>query len=1163
MTFLALLRRSLRFHARGHLGVVMGVAIGSATLTGALMVGDSVRGSLRERALQRLVHASFALAPPDRLFSQHLSQGLYGSLNGTSTVLRVSFPQEHRFSFQQPLSATLLSLAGTAAVPDGAARANQIQVWGVDQDFWAFAGVNEFVTLGADSVVLNPSLAAQLHVQTGDEVLLRVAKPRQLSAEAAVTQRSDQMAALRLKVAGVLPAEAGGNLLLHSAGSTALNAFVAREDLAARVGTPGKANVLLLGQVVAERQASGLSVSRPSSGFERVWNLVLQKLGHRFPLHVAPTQEALAALEATLRSHCTASDLDFRLPSLPAPFAAELRSPRVFLDPPVAAAAAGLNSNSVPLLTYLANLVIAGTNATSYSMVTAAGPPYTPAGMRDDEILVNQWLADDLDLHAGDIVRVVYFLPESGGHLQEDTNQFRVRGVVPLGGIYADRTLMPDFPGIEKADSTRDWDAGFPLVYRIRTKDEQYWKDHRGTPKAFVTLAAGQALWGNRFGELTAIRFPPPSAAESLPEQYRASLEQALVQRIDPVSLGLRFEAVREQALRAAEQSQDFGQLFLGFSFFLLVSAMLLVALLFQFQLEQRAPEIGTLLALGFTPGQVRRLLLVEATVLAFLGASFGLLGGLAYARAMLWGLATLWRDAVGGTGLGFQVELVTCFVGLLSGAAVAVLTVWLTLRRQARQPAYELLAGAGSEPKPGRSRGLLIAIVSGLCGLGVIGWGIASGISANAEAFFGAGSLLLIAGLAAVSAWLASLARRSAFNRLTVASLGVRGCARRRKRSVAAVALLASGCFLVASIGAFRLDSNQTALQRSSGTGGFALIGETTVPVVEDLNRPAGREAYGLDTNQLADVALVPFRVRAGDEASCLNLNRAQQPRVLGVDPARLAGRFTFVAAAKGADRHAGWNLLLHGAGAKRSVEASDEIPAIGDANSIQWALGKAVGDAVDYTDERGRRFKLRLVGAVANSILQGSLVIDEARFRERFPGETGYRWFLIDAPPDAATRVSAALSRALQDSGLAVTPAARRLNEFNAVQNTYLGTFQLLGGLGLLLGSAGLGVIVLRNVLERRGELGVLVAVGFQSPALQRLVLSEHAALLGLGLGIGLAAAAVAVLPALLEPGAPMPYGSLAVTLAAVLVNGLVWTVIATRYALRGNLLDALRNE
>ena len=208
-------------------------------------------------------------------------------------------------------------------------------------------------------------------------------------------------------------------------------------------------------------------------------------------------------------------------------------------------------------------------------------------------------------------------------------------------------------------------------------------------------------------------------------------------------------------------------------------------------------------------------------------------------------------------------------------------------------------------------------------------------------------------------------------------------------------------------------------------------------------------------------------------------------------------------------------------------------------------------------------RRFKLRLVGAVANSVLQGNLIIDEAEFVKRFPGESGYRMFLVDAPSNAVAGVTTTLTRALQNAGLELTPAAERLNAFNAVQNTYLSTFQVLGGLGLLLGSAGLGVVVLRNVQERRGELGLLLAVGFRRRALHWLILSEHGALLAAGLGVGAGAAVIAVMPALLSPGSQIPYASLALTLAGILLNGLLWTWLATRFALRGKLLDALRNS
>jgi hypothetical protein len=310
-----------------------------------------------------------------------------------------------------------------------------------------------------------------------------------------------------------------------------------------------------------------------------------------------------------------------------------------------------------------------------------------------------------------------------------------------------------------------------------------------------------------------------------------------------------------------------------------------------------------------------------------------------------------------------------------------------------------------------------------------------------------------------------------------------------------------------------------------------------------------------GLDEKILQGVSFVPFRVRDGDDASCLNLNRAQQPRLLGTSPHLLAQRKAFLFA-----NGSGWSGIDVRSGLNFHWTGGE---AIADGASIQWALHKKVGDVITYRDEHGEDFPIRLVGALANSILQGSLIIDEAEFTRRFPGVSGYRMFLIDCPSNALPQVSAELTRALQDYGFEATPAAQRLAAFNAVQNTYLSTFQVLGGLGLLLGSAGLGIVVLRNVLERRGELALLIAVGFRRARVQKLVLAEHAALLTLGLVIGIASALVAILPSLLSPRGELPVTSLALTLGGVLLFGMISTWLATRAAVRGNLLEGLRNE
>jgi ABC-type antimicrobial peptide transport system permease subunit len=163
----------------------------------------------------------------------------------------------------------------------------------------------------------------------------------------------------------------------------------------------------------------------------------------------------------------------------------------------------------------------------------------------------------------------------------------------------------------------------------------------------------------------------------------------------------------------------------------------------------------------------------------------------------------------------------------------------------------------------------------------------------------------------------------------------------------------------------------------------------------------------------------------------------------------------------------------------------------------------------------------------------------------------------------PSPTRPVAEALTRALEDVGLELTPAPERLAAFNTVENAYLSIFAALGGLGLLLGSIGLGVVVLRNVLERRGELALLRAVGFRRGALRWLLFSEAALLLVLGLAAGVVSALVAALPALRSPGAEVPAVSLTLTVAAVFISGFLWTWGATWLSLRGSLMAALRNE
>ena len=241
--------------------------------------------------------------------------------------------------------------------------------------------------------------------------------------------------------------------------------------------------------------------------------------------------------------------------------------------------------------------------------------------------------------------------------------------------------------------------------------------------------------------------------------------------------------------------------------------------------------------------------------------------------------------------------------------------------------------------------------------------------------------------------------------------------------------------------------------------------------------------------------------------------------------------------------------------------------MPVVADATSLQYVMHAKVGDTFSMDIGGAEPLQLQYVAALADSVLQGQLVMAEENFVRLFPAQQGYRFFLIDAPGvtthDAAAALSGVLERELATFGFDAVTAAERLEAFHRVENTYLSTFQSLGGLGLLLGTIGLAAVMFRNVLERRRELALLRAVGYDRVRVTQMILAEAMLLLGAGLAAGVLSAALAIGPAWGSRGGVRPGATLLLLLAAVVLAGIVSAAMASRAALRGNLLEALRAE
>ena len=638
---------------------------------------------------------------------------------------------------------------------------------------------------------------------------------------------------------------------------------------------------------------------------------------------------------------------------------------------------------------------------------------------------------------------------------------------------------------------------------------------------------------------------------------------------------------------------------------------------MFRLALDRRAKEVGLLLAAGYPAKTVRSLLTREGIAVAVVGSALGLVGAVGFAAAMIGVLVDLWPDREVGQYLRLHVTPTSLGIGFVATVVVSAVAIRLSLRGLTAVPPPALLRGesgqwaVGSGQQSGSAWQSVLPLIA-------VGGGIAALMSGGklanpdfrAMTFFAGGGLLLTAGLLLARIWLKRYREGVTRSRGIVAlsGLGVRNAGRNPGRSLLTATLIAVATFLLVAVESFRRRPDLDFHEKTGGSGGFRLIAEADVPVfrpfaktgdepviepdpeprpgpnpfpvrlrfegLEDLldglqkvyqdayppdsPGPTIEERLEADRKELSDVTVYPFRLQGGDDASCLNLFQAGRPRVLGV-PDTLAKRggfrFAETLAATPEERANPWLLLA-------KPQPDGAVPVFAEQNSAMWMLKTGVGGTVEGVDGDGRPVTFRLVGTLQDSVFQSELLASDANFRRLYPRTEGFRVFLLDVPPGKDATVKRLVETGLATHGLAVSPTRDRVAAYQAVVGTYLTTFQLLGGFGLLLGILGLGVVILRGVWERVGELALLRAVGYRTRALQAMILAENVLLLAIGLGIGALAAVASVLPNL-ALGGSLGSPRLALMLAGVFAAGLVVSLLATAGVSRVSLIPALRKE
>ncbi len=1125
-------RRSLRYYRARHLVFAGNVALTSAILCAALLTGASLQQGLLRDLHARLGAVRSAVYLPDGLFPVTLAQRL-------------------------PDAQAALLLKGELLTAGGLLCADKAQVLGVA----ASSGRDGSPSRPPEeSGLLSAALNARgSGVLPGAEGAVRFEKPSLFSAELPLgAAKEDRMVR---RAVGLRPPERssapGGrgppsrplitpDFALRAASVPPVNVALPFEALARDAGAPGMANLLVSS---AEPQALSQALGRVLT-----------------PEDAGLTLETLRTPSAESRASCVV-----------------VKSRRVFLPGgvPEALAAAGLTPS--PATFHLADSFEAGTSeapdggttnatasrATPYGFVAAATPGSleVPRDLKDDEVVINAWLAETLGIQTNETLTLRWRRFEAGGRLVADSRGFRVRAVIPTEAAAWAKAAMPVLPGLAGVDSCAAWDVGMPMDEE-KLKDaanEAYWKQWRETPKAFLTFTAGKACFGTFFGEAMSVRV----------ESDEATVRRAL-KAMTPAQAGFAVRPVWEEGLAAARGSTDFRMLFAGMAFVLMAAALLLSALSLSLALETRKGEIALFSALGWSRGKVVGVLAAEWSVPLVAGALAGGGLGAGLARALVWSLGRFWRDAFAGAEVAFYFSWPVA--GLAAGlSAVLTLTVLLrTVVRFARCLPVELWQGkeaGGQRSEDGGRRALWESVAGGALAAGALAVMLLSPAGAAADgAFFGAGFLLMLSlVLFAKTAGAAFFGRRSGGCVASPLVAGVCRAVQSPRRSAPVVLLLAVGVFLTVGILSMKHDPAAGCERSSSGSGGFASIVTSATATDRARGLERARRVSG-------GTGVVPVRVHDGDEAGCLNMSQPQTPRLLGLDARAMARARAF----EPEDAGGIWTLI------ERPLE-DGTIPALAaDQTMLQYSLkakaGVTDGTVLSYAGTDGTAWRVRIVGAlpVRSGILQGALILDERQFVRMFP-EEGYRLWLSDYAPYSLREAAEAGGRRAEgrgrrsegdgpisvtqlrhpEPGVTVETVEERLRLLGSVESAYLDMFLVLGGLGMVLGVLGVALVILRGVEERRGELALLGAVGLSSGTVMRLLAAEYGVLVLAGLVIGTVPALVAIQPAARVLRGAMPWFAMAGIVAGLFLCAALCVLSAAHAAARRFGPEVLKEE
>ena len=572
--------KNLSYHKKSFVLLILAAAVSTAILAGAIFLGDSVKSTLITLGQEKTGSFEYAAIP-------HSFNSLYSEIENNNSFVSVLKIKERSVSNSSGLNI------------------ENVNVFAVGQDFIkSFANnkkqYKDDFRIEEGKIIINEHLADTLSVKAGDDLLLSFSSFSALSPSFVFYLEEESRNTISLEIQ----------------------------------------------EVISNRGVGRFSLSISQSAENLIYvNLNYWRnkfnIGKRVNLHLIKNTNS-EITKAEVEKNISLADIGLNIKKYSSDYNL-LSSDSLFLSAKLIDTIKIQFPEIVTVYSYFINNALSSGKSSPFHFIIALPIQFlienSNMQLEENQIIISNWLADDLELSKGSRIDLNYYVITETGELSEKNSKYEISAIWGQSRFSDYDNLIPPFPGLAGKESCLDWDPGIPVdLNQVRPVDEDFWNTWGLSPKIIMSYKDASAAWGSEKASATSILIPS--------FYNKTEIENLILNSLSLEEKGMQLINLKSQAEAASEHGINFTELFLGLSFLLIISVLLVLVFIMQIFYQSRSGEFATMQAMGYSAKQLKRIVYKEITFITIPGAVAGILIGSLYCVLLLQGLKTIWFEA-------------------------------------------------------------------------------------------------------------------------------------------------------------------------------------------------------------------------------------------------------------------------------------------------------------------------------------------------------------------------------------------------------------------------------------------------------------------------------------------------------------------------------------